>query len=67
MVTVEVEKLVPIPREYLSACPGKPADISKAFTNGDLEFIAYGYQLNYVPCLESRLNDIRKLNESGKP
>jgi hypothetical protein len=63
-VKVEVEKLVPIPREYLAACPGKPAKINQAFSNGDLEMIAYAYELNYVPCLLSRLDDIRKLNES---
>jgi hypothetical protein len=66
VVKIEVEKLIPIPAQYLAACPGKPAKRSSANTNGDLEWIVIGYEEGFVPCIESRLEAIRALNESDR-
>ncbi len=65
VVKVEVEKLIPIPREYFTACPGKPATLESAKLNGDLEWIIVGYETSFVPCLLERLETIRRLSQGS--
>jgi hypothetical protein len=62
-VAVEVERkvYVSMPADFLSPCQAKPARLVDRLTNGELRSIALQYQNVYAPCLESRLEAIRKV------
>lgn len=60
-VIVERDVYVSLPPDLLQACSGRPPALSEGLLNGDLLWIAIGLERSYVPCLEGKLESIRRL------
>jgi hypothetical protein len=60
-VEVEREKFVSLAPDLLAPCPAKPDRLVDGITLGTLRSVALEYQNSYVPCLENRLESIRRL------
>jgi hypothetical protein len=62
-VPVVVERAVVqrIAPDLLAPCPSKPDRLVNGVTGGTLRQIALDYQNSYVPCLEGKLESIRRL------
>lgn len=60
-VLVEREKLVSLPPDLLAPCQNKPPSLAEGTTNGDLLWAYVGLSNSYIPCLEERLESIRRL------
>lgn len=60
-VVVEKEKLVSLPPDLIGACPNKPPNLKEGATNGDLLWAYVGLSTSYIPCLEQKLESIRRL------
>lgn len=65
IVTIEIHRPVKIDALLLQRCFGKPTNLQQGMTNSDLLFHDLG-QSNYIACLESRLDGIRRYNDSIK-
>lgn len=60
-VRVEKEVLVSLPPDILASCPNKPPPLATSASNGDLLWGYLGYSNSYTPCLEEKLESIRRL------
>lgn len=65
IVKVEVSKPMKIDPLLLQYCNGKPSQLYQGMKNIDILLHDFG-QSNYIACLESRLDGIRRYNDSVK-
>lgn len=66
-VVVERERPISIPADLLAPCPSKPDRLVNGVSVGMLREAALQYQNSYVPCLEGRLESIRRLQPGANP
>lgn len=66
-VAVEVvrDNYVQLPSDLLAPCPNRPAPLNDGDTLGTLWTAWHQYQYSYAPCLEGKLEAIKRLQDQG--
>lgn len=60
-VVIEKDRYIPLAPDLVAPCQGRPPAMREGMTNGDLLWIAIGYERSYSKCLEEKLESIRRL------
>ena len=64
-VVVEKQSYVQLPPDLIAGCQNKPPVLQQSATNGDLLWSYIGLVNSYVPCMEEKLESIRRLQPNA--